>query len=112
MDEKTKEVFGIWAGSLENCFVRGAHVEELYQAFKNRFVEDFFTKAPEPDQTNPFGVEMVYLSSDKKKVEALKEAVEIMKSPWNPDKIYPYALIDSMGRWLKKWGFDEHKAAD
>ena len=134
MDEKTKAVFETWASQkFSGHHVRGEDIEELYQAFKARFVEDFFSKAPEPDPANPYGGGVVNFASNRVKkvieswqdakefgksfdvsteefqdvMQALEEVVEIMSAPWNPDKVHPYALVDAMGLWLKKWGFDE-----
>lgn len=80
MDEKTKAVFETWSSAkFVGQAVRGEDVEELYQAFKHRFVEDFFSKAPEPDPANPYGVGVVNLAANKvnaeKVIEEFKEVV-------------------------------------
>lgn len=112
----------------------GPLVEDLYQAFKSRLIDEGLSKTTEPEPANHYGGGLVNFPLPKrvKKVmeawrdaiefgrsfdvsseefqdvmQALEEVVEIMSAPWNPDKVHPYALVDAMGLWLKKWGFEE-----
>lgn len=123
MKEKPwKEFFGM-CGLPEHrsCNLLAENIEELYQAFKARFIEEFFPKSKLPEPSNPYGGGTIYLASDDKKVEALKEAEQLLLKvegiKWDAlsggietdadDAVMNRIPFDEIAKWLKRWGFDE-----